>query len=273
VAASFLHRKSDINNNAAIIGLADFATSFINSIDILISGAITALQNKVSEFIAAGGKLIGGIVTGFLNSASRVASTFSNIIGKAIDVGVIGKAISVGSDIIKGLIRGIQQMGLSLTGVLGNVVKKALNFTKRLLGISSPSKVFAEVGTDIVGGIQLGVDKGDGIFDPILAQAKTLGSELSSLQVPAMKIEKMGILEITSGEQGTLQQPGLLPGISGQEQDRTAPLNPPATANQINNNNVTQDNSRSTTVNFANNSGGAPISDAAELQFVLASFA
>ncbi len=27
--ASFLHRKSDINNNAAIIGLADFATSFI----------------------------------------------------------------------------------------------------------------------------------------------------------------------------------------------------------------------------------------------------
>ncbi|MFC1677540.1 sodium-dependent transporter [Planctomycetota bacterium] len=27
--ASFLHRKSDINNNAAIIGLADFATSFV----------------------------------------------------------------------------------------------------------------------------------------------------------------------------------------------------------------------------------------------------
>jgi NSS family neurotransmitter:Na+ symporter len=32
--ASFLHRKSDINNNAAIIGIADFATSFIGGIAI-----------------------------------------------------------------------------------------------------------------------------------------------------------------------------------------------------------------------------------------------
>ena len=32
--ASFLHRKSDINNNAAIIGIADFATSFIAGIAI-----------------------------------------------------------------------------------------------------------------------------------------------------------------------------------------------------------------------------------------------
>lgn len=32
--ASFLHRKSDINNNAAIIGLADFGTSFVGGIAI-----------------------------------------------------------------------------------------------------------------------------------------------------------------------------------------------------------------------------------------------
>ena len=32
--ASFLHRKSDINNNAAIIGIADFATSFIGGVAI-----------------------------------------------------------------------------------------------------------------------------------------------------------------------------------------------------------------------------------------------
>jgi len=32
--ASFLHRKSDLNNNAAIIGIADFATSFIGGVAI-----------------------------------------------------------------------------------------------------------------------------------------------------------------------------------------------------------------------------------------------
>jgi hypothetical protein len=51
------------------------------------------------------------------------------------------------------------------------------------------------------------------------------------------------------------------------------PLAPPATGSQINSNNIQQDNSTSTTVNYANNSGGTPISDAAELEFVLASFA
>jgi NSS family neurotransmitter:Na+ symporter len=48
--ASFLHRKSDINNNAAIIGLADFATSFIGGIAIFatLGGMAFATQQAGS---------------------------------------------------------------------------------------------------------------------------------------------------------------------------------------------------------------------------------
>lgn len=45
--ASFLHRKSDINNNAAIIGLADFATSFVAGLAIFATlGAMAYITQQ-----------------------------------------------------------------------------------------------------------------------------------------------------------------------------------------------------------------------------------
>jgi neurotransmitter:Na+ symporter, NSS family len=51
--ASFLHRKSDINNNAAIIGLADFATSFIAGL------AIFATLGGMAFVTAQAGTAVG----------------------------------------------------------------------------------------------------------------------------------------------------------------------------------------------------------------------
>ncbi len=45
--ASFLHRKSDINNNALIVGIADFATSFIASIAVFTTMGALALRENV----------------------------------------------------------------------------------------------------------------------------------------------------------------------------------------------------------------------------------
>lgn len=45
--ASFLHRKSDINNNALIVGIADLATSFIAGIAVFATMGALALQQKV----------------------------------------------------------------------------------------------------------------------------------------------------------------------------------------------------------------------------------
>ncbi len=48
--SSFLHRKSDLNNNAAIIGLADFATSFIAGIAIFTTlGAMSFVTAQAGQ--------------------------------------------------------------------------------------------------------------------------------------------------------------------------------------------------------------------------------
>ena len=51
--ASFLHRKSDINNNAAIIGLADFATSFIAGLAVFATlGAMAFATQQAGNSVA-----------------------------------------------------------------------------------------------------------------------------------------------------------------------------------------------------------------------------
>ncbi len=59
--ASFLHRKSDINNNAAIIGIADFATSFIAGIAIFATlGGMAFVTQQGSNPVGVENVVAGG---------------------------------------------------------------------------------------------------------------------------------------------------------------------------------------------------------------------
>ncbi len=59
--ASFLHRKSDINNNATIIGLADFGTSFIAGIAIFATvGAMAYATAKAGNPVGVEKVIAGG---------------------------------------------------------------------------------------------------------------------------------------------------------------------------------------------------------------------
>lgn len=59
--ASFLHRKSDINNNAAIIGIADFATSFIGGIAIFATiGGMAHITSQAGQPVPVNEVINGG---------------------------------------------------------------------------------------------------------------------------------------------------------------------------------------------------------------------
>jgi NSS family neurotransmitter:Na+ symporter len=59
--ASFLHRKSDINNNAAIIGLADFTTSFIAGLAIFATlGGMSFITAQAGNPVAVADVIEGG---------------------------------------------------------------------------------------------------------------------------------------------------------------------------------------------------------------------
>ncbi len=59
--SSFLHRKSDLNNNAAIIGLADFATSFIAGIALFATlGGMAFVTSQAGNPVAVENVVKGG---------------------------------------------------------------------------------------------------------------------------------------------------------------------------------------------------------------------
>ncbi|WP_140392713.1 hypothetical protein [Virgibacillus dakarensis] len=66
---------------------------------------------------------------------------------------------SIGFDMISGLADGIRNSKFSLTGAIGNVVNGAISWAKNMLGIHSPSKVFAEIGRYTGEGFVVGMDR------------------------------------------------------------------------------------------------------------------
>jgi len=58
--ASFLHRRSDLSNNALIIGLGDLATSFVAGIAVFgtLGGMAMAVNTRVEEVVTAGPGLV-----------------------------------------------------------------------------------------------------------------------------------------------------------------------------------------------------------------------
>jgi len=68
----------------------------------------------------------------------------------------------IGTRIIEGLANGIIEGGAAVLRSISNVVTGAIDSAKKLLSISSPSKVFAEIGGNTTAGFVQGVDDGAG---------------------------------------------------------------------------------------------------------------
>ncbi|MBI9017299.1 MAG: sodium-dependent transporter [Phycisphaerae bacterium] len=97
--ASFLHRKSDINNNALIIGLADLATSVIAGIAVFATMGYLAVQtNQPVDQVLEGGKSLGLAFVAFPEALSHLgphASIFAAIFFIALILLGIDSAFSI----------------------------------------------------------------------------------------------------------------------------------------------------------------------------------
>jgi len=96
--ASFLHRKSDINNNAVIIALADFATCFVASIAVFATMGSLALQtNQPVHEVLEGSKSIGLAFVAFPEALAALpgARVFSVVFFMALLLLGIDSAFSI----------------------------------------------------------------------------------------------------------------------------------------------------------------------------------
>lgn len=137
----------------------------------MASNAISAASNFVNNvvnFLAS----LPGRVLGFLNSvitnvlnfvsqmgqqAANAATQFANSLINGL-ASIPGRVVSIGSDIIGGLVNGVVGAAGRLIGAVKDAVGNAIDTAKNFLGIASPSKVFREIGRYSMQGAALGVD-------------------------------------------------------------------------------------------------------------------
>ena len=163
---------------ALVSGIGENLPALIPAaVDAIIEVASTLVAN-VDKIILASGDLMAGLIRGLIEALPRVLSRLPEII-IAITSGLIkgvGSMVDVGDQMVRGLFEGIRNAGNWLYNKLRGWVSNVLGWVKRLFGIHSPSKVFAdEIGKFIPPGITVGVK------EAMPRALRDMGQELSAL--------------------------------------------------------------------------------------------
>lgn len=163
---------------ALVSGIGENLPALIPAaVDAIIEIASTLVAN-VDKIILAAGDLMSGLIRGLIEALPRVLYSLPEII-IAIASGLlkgVGSIVDVGTQMVRGLFEGIRNAGTWLYNKLRGWVSNVLGWVKRLFGIHSPSKVFAdEIGKFIPPGITVGVE------EAMPRALRDMGQELSAL--------------------------------------------------------------------------------------------
>lgn len=120
-----------------------------------VMAAVIATTYAFWSALAAVGNIMTSIhttiATAFVNAFTAVMAFLNSI-----------NLSTIGTDLINGLVKGITEAGPAILKAISGAVTGAINGVKSLLGIASPSKVFAEIGGFTGEGMVQGVDDSAG---------------------------------------------------------------------------------------------------------------
>lgn len=151
-------------------GLVDALPRLIEALPRIINGIINFITNNLPLIIDMGIKIILQLAVGLIKAIPQLIAAIPQIV-TALITG-IGKAaisiVSVGKDIVKGLWNGISSMVTWIKDKISGFVGGIVSGVKGVLGIKSPSTVFAGIGDNMAIGLGEGFDKAmDKVSDDI----------------------------------------------------------------------------------------------------------
>ena len=162
--------------------------AFINLPTVLFNAGATAIVHLIQGFRSAwgvitsiGGRIVVAVISGLVSLASRMWSSAKSAASRMLSAFRAVSWGSVGTHIISGIVRGIAGAAGKLFSAMKNLASKALSAAKKVLGINSPSRVFAaEVGRWIPAGIAVGVTKNSGMLSSVMDDtAKSMTSSFN----------------------------------------------------------------------------------------------
>jgi hypothetical protein len=150
----------------------------------LIIGALSAISQLLRGDFAGAWSTIQAAVSVFVSTVQTAIGTFVADVSakiRGLVSSIVTEATAVGKSIADGIAKGISNGVAAITNAARAAAQSALNAAMALLGIASPSKVFANlVGKPISQGMAAGIMAG--LPDVTNAMNATLGSGVNSAQ-------------------------------------------------------------------------------------------
>lgn len=127
-------------------------SSFVSTITSFFSNLVTGALNKVSELVHSIPNSFTTIKDGAVNAIKELPSAIGGIFSD-----LASSALEWGANILDGIVNGITGKISSVIDSIGNVASAIKEKFTSLLGIHSPSRVFAEYGDWIDQGLAIGI--------------------------------------------------------------------------------------------------------------------
>jgi phage-related protein len=128
----------------------------------------------------------------FENAKLIVTTVFNNIVASIRNR--LAEFRQMGRNIIQGLVDGAKSMVGSLVSSVTGAVNDAIGAAKKLLGIQSPSKVFAGIGVQMMAGWQQGIEQDSDM--PARATARAAQRTLSAARTTQNLAPAFGGLQL-----------------------------------------------------------------------------
>ncbi len=143
---------------ALIDGIIKCIPELVAAVPTLIIAFINGIVNNLDKIILAGPQIIVSLITGIIGAIPELIAAVPRIIAaiantiRNYDWGGIGK------NIVRGLKNGIAGMWGNIKSWFSDKVNGLVSGVKKILGIASPSKVFAGIGGFMAEGLGKGFD-------------------------------------------------------------------------------------------------------------------
>lgn len=168
--------------DAALTLVVQLGYGLMEAIPKLVNAAVTLVNNLVvflldpmnlAKLINAALQLVISLGTGLINAIPLIVTQSTKMIAAVVDTFKKTKWGDVGKQIVNGVLNGLKSAWSSLTKWFTNSWNNLISSSKKLLGIHSPSTVFAGIGKNTALGF------GEGWEDQIDSVRKNIDDSLS----------------------------------------------------------------------------------------------
>lgn len=125
----------------------------------LIIGIVNGIIANLPQIILAGPQIIMALIEGLISAIPELILAIPTLIQSIVDTFLGYDWGSIGTNIVDGIKNGFLHMWESLKRTVSDMVNGLVSGVKSILGIASPSKVFAGIGGYMAEGLGQGFDR------------------------------------------------------------------------------------------------------------------